>query len=158
MMLEVQPKDGRGYFILPQAPEQAGYYVYGTPGAGQGQFAHPALLSVLFLIEREWEASEKRKFGIGNISLANGPHFPGHGTHKSGLEVDIRPLRKDGANTAVTRFAAEYDRDATAKLISLFIVLPDVELVYFNDLSIPHVKKAPHHDDHFHVKLWVPKK
>ena len=31
-MLEVQPKDSRGYFMLPQAPEGAGYYVYGTPG------------------------------------------------------------------------------------------------------------------------------
>jgi penicillin-insensitive murein endopeptidase len=27
-----QPKDGRGFFMLPQAPEGAGYYVYGTPG------------------------------------------------------------------------------------------------------------------------------
>ena len=34
-MLEVQAKDVRGYFILPQAPEEAGYYVYGTPGAVQ---------------------------------------------------------------------------------------------------------------------------
>lgn len=24
-MLEVQPKDSRGYFMLPQAPEDAGY-------------------------------------------------------------------------------------------------------------------------------------
>ena len=33
-MLEVQPRDKRGFFILPQAPEDAGYYVYGTPGRG----------------------------------------------------------------------------------------------------------------------------
>ncbi|MFA6069178.1 MAG: hypothetical protein WC810_11410 [Janthinobacterium sp.] len=29
-MLEVQPRDKRGFFILPQAPEDAGYYVYGN--------------------------------------------------------------------------------------------------------------------------------
>ena len=33
-MLEVQPRDKRGFFILPQAPEDAGYSVYGTPGRG----------------------------------------------------------------------------------------------------------------------------
>ncbi|WP_158206824.1 penicillin-insensitive murein endopeptidase [Pseudoduganella flava] len=156
-MLRIQPKDGRGYFVLPQAPEQAGYYVYGTPSGGQGQYAHPTLLSILFLVEREWEARDTRKFGVGNISLANGIPYPGHGTHKSGLEVDIRPLRKDGANCAVTRFMAEYDRDGTEKLIGLFMSLSAVELIYFNDLAIPHVRRASNHDDHFHVKLWVPK-
>ena len=32
IMLELQPKDKRGYFMLPQAPEGAGYYVYGNVG------------------------------------------------------------------------------------------------------------------------------
>lgn len=156
--METPQKDGRGYFVLPQAPEQAGYYVYGTPNEGRGQYTHPALLSILFLIEREWEATDKRKFGIGNISLANGVPYPKHGTHKSGLEVDVRPLRKDGAQAAITRFMPEYDREGTAKLIGLFMALPSVDLVYFNDLSIPHVKKASGHDNHFHVKIWMPKK
>lgn len=40
MVLEVQPKDSRNYFMLPQAPENAGYYVYGTPLQGGGQYAH----------------------------------------------------------------------------------------------------------------------
>ncbi|MBP1204475.1 hypothetical protein JOD97_002517 [Duganella sp. 1411] len=40
-MLETQPKDSRGYFVLPQAPEDAGYYVYGTPGDGAAQYANP---------------------------------------------------------------------------------------------------------------------
>lgn len=34
----IQPKDRRGYFMLPQAPEDAGYFVYGNvhgvPGTG----------------------------------------------------------------------------------------------------------------------------
>ena len=32
VMLELQPKDKRGYFMLPQAPEGAGYYVDGNVG------------------------------------------------------------------------------------------------------------------------------
>ena len=31
MVLELQPKDTRNYFMLPQAPEEADYYVYGIP-------------------------------------------------------------------------------------------------------------------------------
>ena len=31
---ELQPQDSRHYFMLPQAPEDAGYYVYGTPAGG----------------------------------------------------------------------------------------------------------------------------
>lgn len=155
-MLEVQAKDGRGYFMLPQAPEQAGYYVYGTPTGGKGQFAHPGLLSILFVVEHAWTAVDDRKFGIGNISLANGTPYPKHGTHRNGLEADIRLLRTDGRQLPVTRFMAEYDRDATARLVDLFFAHASVELVYFNDATVPRVSRAKNHDDHFHVKLWVP--
>ena len=44
-MLEVQPQDSRGYFMLPQAPEGAGYYVYGTPENGASQYADPRLIT-----------------------------------------------------------------------------------------------------------------
>lgn len=142
--------------MLPQAPQESGYYVYGTPGNGRGQYAHPGLLSAIFMVERQWAAISDLKFGIGNISLAGGPKFEGHGTHKSGLEVDVRPLRKDGKKEGVTRFSAEYDRVETAKLIALFLALPSVKLVYFNDKSITGVLPMPSHDDHFHVLIKVP--
>ena len=99
---------------------------------------------------------DKRKFGVGNISLANGTPYPKHNTHKTGLEADIRLLRIDGHPLPVTRFMAEYDRAATAKLIALFFGLAQVELIYFNDAWVPRVRKASNHDDHFHVKLRVP--
>lgn len=73
-MTEIPVKDNRGFFRLPQRPEQGGYgyYIYGTPGAGAGQFAHPRLLSLLSLIEHRWQGMDDRKIGFGNISLANG--------------------------------------------------------------------------------------
>lgn len=63
-MVEIQPKDTRGYFMLPQAPEDAGYFVYGTPGQGAGQYAHPIMMTLIFFIEREWQTIDRRKFGI----------------------------------------------------------------------------------------------
>jgi murein endopeptidase len=152
-MLEVQPKDSRGYFMLPQAPEDAGYYVYGIPGEGGGQYAHPAMLTILLFIERQWQAIDHRKFGIGNISLAGGGKFKPHDTHKDGLQVDVRPLRKDGARVAVNYFQSGYDKAATSRLISLFRAHPAVTKVYFNDLSIPGVEPMMNHDNHFHVAI-----
>jgi hypothetical protein len=52
-MLEVQPRDSRGYFMLPQAPEDAGYYVDGTPDQGGGQYAHPAMMTLILFIEHQ---------------------------------------------------------------------------------------------------------
>jgi murein endopeptidase len=139
--------------MLPQAPEDAGYYVYGTPEHGRGQYAHPAMMTLLFFIEREWQAIDRRKFGIGNISLAGGGEFKPHHSHMDGLQVDVRPLRKDGAHVPIKYFQAGYDKEATARLIGLFQAHPAVIKVNFNDLSIPGVCPLERHDDHFHVEI-----
>ena len=98
----VQPQDSRRYFMLPQAPEDSGYYVYGTPGSGAFQYAHPSMMTVLMFVEREWAAIDNRKFGIGNISLAGGPENDDHASHTDGMQVDVRALRKDGLQLPVT--------------------------------------------------------
>lgn len=154
-MLEVQVQDSRRYFMLPQAPEEAGYYVYGTPGGGAFQFAHPSMMSVILFVEREWAAIDSRQFGVGNISLAGGPKNKDHSSHQDGLQVDIRPMRKDGLHLPVTWHQTdEYDKDATAALISVFFSHPLVTQVLFNDTSVhPCVKPWEHHDDHFHVGI-----
>jgi murein endopeptidase len=162
----IQPKDSRGYFMLPQAPEDAGYYVYGNvhnvPGTGHlAQYAHPNLLSLIFYIEREWQAIDDRKFGIGNISIAGGLKYDKHATHKKGIEMDCRPVRKDkrvGQEARCSRFDAIYDREATVKLIRLFLQHPMVKIIYFNDDKVQQalggrVKSMFGHDDHFHVEI-----
>lgn len=139
--------------MLPQAPEDAGYYVYGTPTQGAGQYAHPNMMTVLLFVEREWQATNSRKFGVGNISLAGGGTFKPHDSHKNGLQVDVPPLRTDGKHVRVDYFQAAYDKDGTARLIGLFFAHPAVSKVYFNDLRIPGVLPLKSHDDHFHVEI-----
>lgn len=158
MVLEVQPHDTRGYFMLPQAPEDAGYYVYGTPPGGVFQYAHPSMMTAILWLEREWQALDRRKFGIGNISLANGEDSGEHATHKDGLKVDVRPLRKHGLHLPVSWHQDEYDHDATACLIALFFIHPSVKKVLFNDPKIPRARPWIHHDDHFHVEIMAGKK
>ncbi|MBQ5939816.1 penicillin-insensitive murein endopeptidase [Massilia sp. AB1] len=155
--------------LLHAAPgaEQAGYYVYGTlhyvPGTGaQAQFAHPNLLSVIFKVEREGQAICDRKFGIGNISIAGGAKFDKHATHRKGIEMDCRPVRKDHLTGQAARCSfhdkALYDRAATINLIQLFVEHPWVKLVFFNDPEVQmalggRVRSCPGHNDHFHVEL-----
>jgi hypothetical protein len=155
-MTEIPVKDNRGFFKLPQRPEQGGYgyYTYGTPGAGAGQFAHPRLLSLLSLIEHRWQGMDDRKIGFGNISLANGEVFNPHKGHQSGLDIDIRPLRVDGLELPVTwNDTKYYDHDATARLIKLFFDCGAIKVIYFNDKKIPRVVPRVHHDNHFHVTI-----
>lgn len=102
------------------------------------QYAHRNLLSLIFYVEREWQAIDDRKFGIGNISLAEGRKYE-HSTHQKGIEMDIRPIRKDklvGQAARVSRFDAVYDHEATIKLVRLFLRLPMVRTVYFNDAKV----------------------
>ncbi len=103
------------------------------------------------MIEHRWDAVDTRKIGIGNISLAGGAKYPDHKGHRSGRDVDIRLFRKDRKEAAVTRFDTQYDRDATAMLIGMFLDSPVIQVIYFNDLTIPRVKPLAHHDDHFHI-------
>ena len=149
-MADTPVQDSRQFFVLPQGYEGGGYYAYGTPGEGRSQYAHPALISVINQIAFLWSGYDARKFGVGNISLADGVRHPDHRTHRSGLEVDIRPLRKNekGINCTI-----HDDRVGTEKLIKLFMVSPNIKHVVFNDLSIHGVRRAKNHDNHFHVAL-----
>jgi murein endopeptidase len=152
-MSEVAIQDSRRYFVLPQAPEEASYYTYGTPGRGAGQYSNARMLTFIFHLEYRWGAIDHRKIGIGNISLANGVPFPPHRSHRSGMEVDIRPIRKDGKQLPVRFTDSLYDRNATQKLVELIWKTGMVKRVFFNDLSIPRVQKMMGHDDHLHVEV-----
>jgi penicillin-insensitive murein DD-endopeptidase len=154
MVQIVQPRDGRGFVMIPQAPEDAGYYVYGDPGAGVNQYVHPQMLSLILAVEREWQAIETRKFGIGDISSAGGPKMWGHDSHRRGVEVDIRPLRKDGKQIGCVYYDDAYDRAGTEKLIKLFRACSASPLlVFFNDIKIPGVRPLAKHDNHFHLQF-----
>ena len=113
------------------------------------------MMTMLLFVEREWATIDKRKFGVGNISLAGGASYEKHETHKLGLEVDVRPIRKDGRHEAVYWYQVEdYDEAATMKLIALFHAYPGVRKILFNDKhAAPFARPFKKHDHHFHVEL-----
>lgn len=150
-------RDKRGFFMLPRSPMESGYYAYGRmnnkPDRGGYQYPHPIMMQAILRVALEWQAIDPRRIGIGNISRANGFDDDDHASHLDGLQVDVRPVRKDGLEIPVTWLDGQYDRDATARLIGLFRTFAPVRQVLFNDASIPFVKSAKRHDDHFHVAL-----
>lgn len=111
------------------------------------------LLSLLNLVEFRWQGMDDRKMGIGNISLAGGVRFDPHEGHQSGLDVDIRLIRKDGLELGVRWTDDQYDHEATATLINLFFETNRVKVIYFNDPKIARVKPRYKHDNHFHVTI-----
>ena len=151
-------QDKRGFFMLPRSPAESGYYTYGMmdkkPDRGGYQYPHPIMMQAILRVSLEWQAIDRRRIGIGNISRADSFDDDDHDSHLDGLQVDVRPIRKDGLEIPVTwTDKSQYDRDATAKLIDLFRTFSPVRFVLFNDASIPFVKIAKRHDDHFHVAL-----
>jgi murein endopeptidase len=150
-------QDSRGFFMLPQTPMDSGYYTYGMmdgrPDKGGYQYPHPVMMTAILRVALQWQAIDKRRIGVGNISRADGRDDADHSSHLDGLQVDIRPLRKDGLELPATWMDRQYDREATARLIELFRTFAPVKKVLFNDTSIPFVRPADHHDDHFHVSL-----
>ncbi|RJG09550.1 penicillin-insensitive murein endopeptidase [Massilia cavernae] len=151
-MPEAKPCDKRGFFVLPQGYEGGGYYCYGTPDGGRSQYAHPKLISFMSDVAIRWCAQDVRKFGVGNISLPDGRKGD-HATHIKGLDVDIRPIRKDGRRLACTIRDRQYDHDATARLVEILYGTGMVRTILFNDGSIRHVRRWPGHDNHLHVSL-----
>jgi penicillin-insensitive murein endopeptidase len=150
-------QDTRGYFMLPQAPMDSGYYVYGDlhhkPAKGAYQYAHPLMMTVILRVALEWQAIDRRRIGIGDISLPNGVITPDHRSHIDGLQVDVRPLRKDGQEKRVCWWDAEYDLAGTLKMVELFRTFAPVKKVLFNDGRVPFTRPWPDHDHHMHIEL-----
>ncbi|UMR29225.1 hypothetical protein MJ904_19335 [Massilia sp. MB5] len=142
--------------MLPQKPEEAGFFTYGTPINGGGSYANPRALSLIFKVERQWALNENRRFGVGNISLRAGGPFDPHGTHRVGAEIDIRPIRKDGlegVGDGLTWKSDSYDQEATQRLVNALRSTGMVETILFNDPKIDGVKPWVNHDNHLHVKV-----
>lgn len=153
MKLATPAQHRRKFFVIPQGCEGGGYYTYGRPGDGRYQYAHPKTITLLLQIASQWAAIDTRKFGVGDISLANGIKSDMHDSHMNGLQIDVRPVRIDGARLPCRWFDAAYDQEATAKLIGLFRASGLVKSILFNDTKISGVIVARKHDDHFHVNV-----
>lgn len=151
------PAEGPGYYTYNPATQSA-------PGGEDRTWGTAALVRELIALGAWWEAAHPGapRLGVGDLSRPSGGPFSGpvvgHASHQNGLDVDIRLVRRDGAEGRVD--AGSYDRELTQAVVdrlvargaSLVLVGPSL------DLRGPAgvVVRWPNHDDHLHVRLPDP--
>jgi hypothetical protein len=91
--------------------------------------------------------------GIIDLSLEAGGRHPPHSSHRRGIDVDIRPLRKDKKNEGVEITDAAYSREMTKAMVGYLRADPNVQLILFNDTQIPGVTWEKDHHHHLHVRF-----
>jgi len=122
------------------------------------QYGQQSTIDAALAVGAAWnELHPDRPMAIGHISLRGGGSFdPPHRTHQDGVDLDIRPERKDGQDIEVDIFDSQYDRALTTELIKLWWEKAPVITIYFNDPTVIAAKlsrEVPNHHHHFHVKL-----
>jgi hypothetical protein len=152
----------QGLVQLPQDLPNSGFYSYGTPDNGAGQYGLPAAMEVIGAAGRAWQTSGAAPFGVGNMSLSDGSPFKPHSTkppadHMKGVGIDLRPVRRDGRQEGVMWNSPDYDREATQKLVDTLHATGGVDNIFFNDPEIKGVSPSKGHDNHLHIRvnpLW----
>lgn len=141
-----------------QLPENGAGFVTNNRGAsGEFQFGQQSSIDAALAVAAAWDAAHPgRPFSIGQISKKGGGTMPPHKSHKLGVDIDARPMRKDGKNQSVTIDDSEYDRALTTELIELWWQKAPVQAVFFNDATVIAAKLSQlvaGHGNHFHVRL-----
>lgn len=140
-------------------PEQGtGFVTFNRGNNGQFQFGQESTIEATTAVGEAWNANHaEQPFSVGHISKKGGGNFdPPHKSHKLGVDVDVRPLRKDAQNEAVTISDAAFDQEATAELIALWWQKAPVQLILFNDpkvIAAGNSRFFDGHHNHFHVRL-----
>ncbi len=99
------------------------------------------------------------RVAVGDIGHEHGGDIAGHVFHERGLEVDVRPMRRDEnqCRGGVSYRMSIYDRTATRALIrAIRAAAPGhIKVMYFNDPVLIReglTRYYPGHDDHVHVR------
>lgn len=134
-----------------------GFVTNNRGASGEFQFGQQSTIDACLALGNEWHSSHpERPFSIGQISKKGGGPMPPHLSHRLGVDIDVRPMRKDGQNNSVTIEDAAYDRATTTALIELWWKKAPVQLVLFNDPTVIGAglsRPFPGHGNHFHVRL-----
>jgi peptidoglycan hydrolase-like protein with peptidoglycan-binding domain len=99
------------------------------------------------------------RVAVGDIGHEHGGDIRGHSTHERGLDVDVRPMRRDEdqCRWGVNYRSSIYDRSATRELIRALraAAAGHIKVIYFNDPVLIReglTRWYPGHDDHVHVR------
>jgi peptidoglycan hydrolase-like protein with peptidoglycan-binding domain len=128
-------------------------------GNGRANWGTGGAMGLLGAAAAVFSKTVPTRIAIGDVSLEHGGDIAGHDTHEVGLDVDVRPIRRDRHQCTVgTNWRlASYDRAATRALIkAIRATAPGhVKLIYFNDpvlIGEGVTTRFSGHDDHLHIR------
>jgi hypothetical protein len=108
--------------------------------------------------------SDNGHVSVGDVSRRGGGYFPPHAGHRVGMDVDIRPVRRDSrqCRRGVSWRDRAYDRRGTRRLIRSIRAAAQghVKVIFFNDpvlIRAGLTRWYPGHDDHLHVMFCSPR-
>jgi peptidoglycan hydrolase-like protein with peptidoglycan-binding domain len=137
-----------------------------SAGNGPANWGTAETIATIEAAGRSMVGAGYGRVAVGDVSFELGGPLPGHETHRQGLDVDLRLMRKANDQcSARTRWSlTTYDRTATRALIlAIRAATPGhVKLIYFNDpvlISEGLTTPLAGHDDHLHVRIceaWHP--
>lgn len=123
----------------------------------------PETILALLTIGLKW--SEKHPDGpdiqVSDISRKCGGRFPPHGSHRIGIDVDIRFIRTDDALLAVDYRNAKFDRKRTQDLVDIIKsngILKPHRIWIDKRAGIRGINCDNSHRDHMHVRFCLPKR
>jgi murein endopeptidase len=148
------PASGVGYYTYNPATQE-------PPGGSDRTWGTARLVRELIDLGKWWARTHPKQppLGIGDLSRETGGAFHGpvvgHQSHQNGLDVDIRLVRRDGAQASVD--PSTYDRALTQAVVdrlvsrgaSLVLIGPSLDLRGPSGVVMPW----PAHDDHLHVRF-----
>jgi hypothetical protein len=151
------PSEGPGYYTYDPATQR-------PPGGRDRTWGTAMLVHRLLDLGQWWEEAHPKapRLGIGDLSQRLGGPFTGpvvgHVSHQNGLDVDIRLVRRDGAEAGAG--PSTYDRALTQQVVDR-LVAEGASLVLIGpslDLHGPSgvVMRWPDHDDHIHARFPDP--
>lgn len=114
--------------------EGPGYYTITTPSRLWG---HPTVIENMKQLGSDWKllqfADAWGRIGVNDISFQDGSQMPPHSSHREGKDIDLRPMRTDGAEVPTQVADSKYSREGTAALIERAHSVFDLRIIFFND-------------------------
>lgn len=134
-------------------PYREGQGLYVKMSGSNSLFGTPKTLASIQSLARRVAEKLGANLGIVDLSYEGGGAHPDHTSHRRGVDVDIRPLRKDKKNEGVKISDSAYSREFTKAMVGYLKEDPNLQLILFNDTQIQGVTVAAGHDNHLHVRF-----
>jgi hypothetical protein len=131
-------------------PDGVGYKYVGSENA---RYCTPETAKKIQKIGEEWDASHPGgQLGINDMSRADGGPVPPHSAHRSGNEVDIRPINTADNGGPCIIGQADYSQPLTKDLVTT-VYSNGGKSILFNDTTVGAVKPYAKHSNHLHVNF-----